>query len=141
MLIGGGVMVFASLLKKGRNPFLGLLASLGGFVWKAKDFLGNTLSYSRLMALGLATSIIALVVNTIAGIALQQLPYVGIVAALLILVVGHMFNIAINTLGGFVHTTRLQFVEFFSYFFQGGGEAFEPLASDGKYVVTKKGGK
>lgn len=141
MLIGGGIMVFASLLKKGRNPLLSLVISLGGLMWKAKDFLGNILSYSRLMALGLATSIIALVINTIAGIALQQLPYVGVLAALLILVVGHMFNIAISTLGAFVHTTRLQFVEFFSYFFQGGGEAFEPLAYEGKYVITKKGGK
>jgi V/A-type H+-transporting ATPase subunit I len=140
MLIGGGIMVFASLLKKGRNPLLGLIVSLGGVVWKAKDFLGNILSYSRLMALGLATSVIALVVNTIAGIA-WKIPFFGILAALLILVGGHIFNIAINTLGGFVHTTRLQFVEFFSYFFQGGGEAFEPLAPEGKYVITKKGGK
>jgi V/A-type H+-transporting ATPase subunit I len=55
----------------------------------------------------------------------------------IILLVGHMFNMAINTLGAFIHTTRLQFVEFFSYFFQGGGEAFQPLSRESKYIVSK----
>ncbi len=137
MLAGAGIMVAASLFKKGRNPLLNLLISLGGFIWKSKDFLGNILSYSRLMALGLATSIIALVINILAGIALEQLPYLGILLALFIIIVGHLFNIAINTLGAFVHTTRLQFVEFFSYFFQGGGEAFQPLSQESKYIISK----
>lgn len=144
MLFAGIIMVIASLLKKGRNPIFNLLVSIGGFIWKAKDFLGNVLSYSRLMALGLATTIIALVVNTMAGI-VMEMPYIGIIFAVLILVIGHMGNLAINTLGGFVHTTRLQFVEFFSYFFQGGGEAFQPLSSGNKYIMMKsektKGGK
>ncbi len=141
MLIGGGIIVVGSLFKKGRNPFLWLIIGIGGFIWKTKDFLGNVISYSRLMALGLAGSVIAFVINTFAGIAFQEIPYLGILVALLILIIGHMFNIAINTLGAFIHTTRLQFVEFFSYFFQGGGEAFEPLAPECKYVITKKGGK
>lgn len=140
IFLGFGVLVVGSLLKRGRNPLMGLVSGLGGLLWKAKDFLGNILSYSRLMALGLATGVIAFVINTIANIA-SDIPYLGVAVALLILVGGHFFNIAVNTLGGFVHTTRLQFVEFFSYFFQGGGEAFEPLAEEGKYVITtEKGG-
>ncbi|MCK4905842.1 V-type ATP synthase subunit I [bacterium] len=137
MIAGAGIMVVSSLFKKGRNPLLNALISLLGFIWKSKDLIGNVLSYSRLMALGLATSIIALVINILAGIALEQIPYLGILAALLIIIVGHLFNIAINTLGAFVHTTRLQFVEFFSYFFQGGGEAFQPLAQESKYIISK----
>lgn len=139
MLAGAGIMIFSSLFKKGRNPLLNPLISLLGFIWKSKDFVGNILSYSRLMALGLATSIIALVINILAGIALKTFTFLhlGIFLALLIIIVGHLFNIAINTLGAFVHTTRLQFVEFFSYFFQGGGEAFQPLSQESKYIISK----
>ncbi len=137
MLVGGIVMAVSSLFKKGKNPFLWIMLGLGAVVWKSKDFLSNVLSYSRLMALGLATSIIALVINILAGIALKQIPYLGIVLAVLIIVGGHLFNITINTLGAFVHTTRLHFVEFFSYFFQNGGEAFQPLSQESKYTISK----
>ena len=139
--LGAAVMVLASLFK-GKNPLLGLLSTVGLFIWKLKDLVANILSYSRLMALGLATSVIALVINTIAGIARQEIPfgkpYVGIVVAIIILVGGHAFNLAVNTLGSFVHTIRLQFVEFFSYFFQGGGEAFQPLQAERKYTLIKE---
>jgi V/A-type H+-transporting ATPase subunit I len=138
MFTGLLAMAVGSFFKKGKNPAVWFIIGLGAIVWKAKDFLGNVLSYSRLMALALATGIIALVINILAGIAVEQLPYVGIVVAVLIIVGGHLFNIAINTLGAFVHTTRLHFVEFFSYFFQGGGEAFTPLSRESKYVITSQ---
>jgi V/A-type H+-transporting ATPase subunit I len=125
------------LFKKGRNPLLELIIGIGGLAWKAKDFLGNVLSYSRLMALGLAGGVIAFVINTFAGMAFQKIPYLGILVALLIIIVGHTANILINTLGAFIHTTRLQFVEFFSYFFQGGGEAFQPLSQESKYIIAR----
>jgi len=133
--LGFGVMILTSFFK-GKNPLLGLLTTVGLFIWKLKDLVGNVLSYSRLMALGLATGVIALVINTIAGIA-SQIPYVGILLAIIVLIGGHAFNLAINTLGSFVHTTRLQFVEFFSYFFEGGGEAFQPLQAERKYTLIK----
>jgi V/A-type H+-transporting ATPase subunit I len=136
MFSGGLLMIITSLLKKGRNPILSLIIGIGAVAWKAKDFLGNVLSYSRLMALGLAGSVIALVINTTAGL-ISQIPYFGIIAAVIVLVVGHMFNMAINTLGAFIHTTRLQFVEFFSYFFEGGGEAFQPFSQESKYIISK----
>jgi len=142
LIISAGfiTMVLASLFRKGKNPLIWLLIGLGGIAWKAKDFIGNVLSYSRLMALGLAGYVIALVINTTAGMLFAvpaNFKYLGILGAVIILIGGHTFNLAINTLGAFVHTTRLQFVEFFSYFFQGGGEAFQPLSRESKYVVSK----
>ncbi|NOZ64507.1 MAG: V-type ATP synthase subunit I [Caldiserica bacterium] len=139
MLLGGFAISFLPCFKKGQNPLLKMLAIIGGFMWKGKDLLGNILSYSRLMALGLATSVIALVVNTLAGIT-SSIPLVGIGASIIVLIGGHIFNLTINTLGAFVHTSRLQFVEFFPYFFEGGGKEFHPLSREGKYtlIITRR---
>ncbi len=102
----------------------------------SKDFLSNILSYSRLMALGLATSAMAMVVNLIAKMA-HQIPVIGYLFMFIILILGHLFVIAINTLGGFVHTARLQFVEFFPYFFEGGGRPFTPFKRREEYTTIK----
>jgi len=136
MMIFGAVIMVAASLFKGKNPVWEVIISIMGFIWKSKDFLGNVLSYSRLMALGLAGSVIAFVINTFADKALQ-IPFLGILVALLIIAIGHMANMVIITLGAFIHTMRLQFVEFFSYFFQGGGEAFQPLRRESKYIIPK----
>ncbi len=132
--LGGVIVSFLPCLQRGQNPFLKIVGITGSFLWKGKDFLGNVLSYSRLMALGLATSVIALVVNTLAGIT-SSIPIVGILAGIIVLAGGHLFNLAINMLGAFVHTSRLQFVEFFPYFYEGGGKAFRPLSREGKYTL------
>ena len=96
---------------------------------------GDILSYSRLFALGLATGIIASVVNTMAGMT-WGLPYIGKLITIGILLGGHLFNIVINALGGFIHTARLQFVEFFTKFYEGGGEKFEPFKQERLYTVV-----
>ena len=96
--------------------------------------MGDVLSYLRLMALGMVTAGLAMAINVIAQIT-RPIPYgIGIVLTVVILVGGHAFNIAINTLGAFVHTLRLQYVEFFPKFLVGGGKAFEPLAKEYKHV-------
>jgi V/A-type H+-transporting ATPase subunit I len=89
------------------------------------------------LALGLATSVIATVVNTIAGMA-GEMPYVGPVFFVVILIIGHLGNLLINALSGFIHTARLQFVEFFTKFYQGGGYPFEPLRREGKYTIIRQ---
>jgi V/A-type H+-transporting ATPase subunit I len=77
-------------------------------------------------------------INVIAKIA-GQIPYgLGIIAMMLVLVVGHGFNMAINALGAFVHTLRLQYVEFFPKFLVGGGRAFEPLSKKFQHIYIKK---
>ncbi len=100
----------------------------------AKDLLANVVSYSRLMALGLTTWGIGFAVNVFAGVARDMVPVVGIVVAILIIAGGHLFNLFINCLGAFVHTSRLQFVEFFPYFFQGGGRVFQPFCKRYKNI-------
>ncbi len=116
-----------------RNPLLkigGGIISLYGLV----GFISDTLSYSRLLALGLATGIIALVVNLMGAMAADSLPGFGWVIAVFVLLVGHVFNIGINSLGAFIHSGRLQFVEFFPKFIEGGGKPFKPLGRVSKFV-------
>jgi len=100
-------------------------------------YMSDVLSYSRLLALGLATAIIGMAVNTIAALA-SGIPYIGIVFTIIILIFGHIFNLGINALGSFIHSGRLQFVEFFGKFLEGGGAPFRPLARESKFVKLKK---
>ena len=95
--------------------------------------LGDILSYSRLLALGLATTVIGLAINIIAGL-FSQVPFFGFLLGLIVVVLGHGFNIFINSLSGFAHTLRLQFVEFFTKFYEGGGEFFEPFKLENKFT-------
>ena len=107
-------------------------------VFSAIFYLGDVLSYLRLMALGMVTAGLAMAINIIAKIA-GEIPYgIGIVVMVLVLVGGHGFNIAINALGAFVHTLRLQYVEFFPKFIVGGGKSFEPLSKEYKHIYMKK---
>ena len=89
---------------------------------------GDLLSYIRLFALGVASSILGLVVNQMA-VAFGKAPYVGPVIFFLIIVIGHTANLAISSLGAFVHPMRLTFVEFYKNAgFKGGGKAYQPFA-------------
>ncbi|MGB2808439.1 MAG: V-type ATPase 116kDa subunit family protein, partial [Sedimentisphaerales bacterium] len=100
-------------------------------------YVGDVLSYIRLMALGMVTAGLAMAINVMAGLALD-IPYgIGVVVMILVLVGGHGFNIAINALGAFVHTLRLQYAEFFPKFFVGGGRKFEPLNKEYKHIYIK----
>lgn len=117
-----GKTVFGMIQKS----LLSLYDSIGYF--------SDILSYSRLLALGLATTALAFAVNLIAEIVYDAVPYVGIVFAGLVLVVGHLFTLAVNTLGAFIHSARLQFVEFFGKFITGTGRVFRPFAREKTYV-------
>jgi len=100
---------------------VGGLASLYGIT----GYLSDILSYCRIFGMGLATTVIGMVFNTIAGLLFGNV--IGYIFGVVVLTVGHVFNIAINTLGAFVHTARLQYIEFFSKFFESGGHMFSPL--------------
>jgi len=99
--------------------------------------MGDILSYARLFALGLATGVIAGVVNFLAKLTLG-IPYLGFVLMPLILIGGHLMNLVINALGGFIHTARLQYVEFFGKFYEGGGEPFQPFGMKLNYTKIKE---
>lgn len=127
--------VAVTVLVRGRgrkNIFsrLGMgLLSVYGLV----NYLGDILSYSRLFALGLATGVIAVVVNTFTEL-LGQVPYIGVLLIPLVYIFGHTFNLVISSLGAFIHSARLQYVEFFSKFYEGGGRVIAPFRSATRYV-------
>lgn len=128
---GGNILT--SVLKK---LFAGVLS-----IYSIFGYLGDVLSYSRILALGLASGAIAIVFNNLLSI-LAGVPYVGLILAAILFPILHMFNLIINTLGAFIHPGRLQYVEFFTKFLEGGGEDFTPFQFDSRYikVKTSKGG-
>ncbi len=114
---------------------------LAGGVGKLYDLVGyfsDVVSYSRLLALGLATGVIASVVNLTAGIIGDMIPIFGGLVYFLIIVFGHLFNLAISGFGAFIHSMRLQFVEFFPKFIDGGGRKFNPFRKEGEYVEIEQ---
>ncbi len=100
-------------------------------------YLGDVLSYLRLMALGMVTAGLAMAINVIVEI-LGKIPVVGVVIAVVLFAAFHMGNMAINALGAFVHTLRLQYVEFFPKFLVGGGKLFEPLSKKYTRIYIKR---
>ncbi len=100
-------------------------------------FLGDVMSYCRLLALGLTTGILALSFNLIAGL-MWDIPVVGPVLTVVLLVLFHAFNFLINVLGAFVHAMRLVFVEWFGRFYESGARQFEPLGFDSPSAIMKK---
>jgi V/A-type H+-transporting ATPase subunit I len=129
-LIGAaGIVFFASPSRNPLSRFLGGLYSL----YNISGYISDVLSYSRLLALGLGTSVIAMVVNALCMTALS-IPWIGWLAAALIFIIGHMFNLVISVMGGFVHSMRLQYVEFFRQFYKSGGRAFRPFSLESRYV-------
>ena len=121
-----------------RRKNFGLRLALGAYeLYGVTSWLSDVLSYSRLLALGLATGVIASVINTMG--AMVGSGVVGMIAFIFIFLVGHTLNLAINLLGAYVHTNRLQYVEFFGKFYEGGSEGFHPFsASSSKYFNIKE---
>ncbi|MCY6484659.1 V-type ATP synthase subunit I [Clostridium aestuarii] len=96
------------------------------------SYIGDIVSYSRLLALGLATGFIANAFNLM--ITLIPAGITRIIAGVIIFTIGHLFNLGINALGAYVHTSRLQYLEFFNKFYEGGGKPFTPFEATNKFV-------
>jgi V/A-type H+-transporting ATPase subunit I len=121
----------------------GMGARLGmGFynVFSSVFYIGDVLSYLRLMALGMVGAGLAMAINVIAMVS-AGIPYIGPIIAIVIFIGGHVFNLVLAILSAFVHTLRLQYVEFFPKFLTGGGREFVPLAKDYEHITIEKAGR
>jgi len=137
--LGLAAVLFVAGARKERNKFVGAFKSLIKF-YSITGYFSDILSYARLLALGLASAAIAVAINGIAEM-VRGLPfYTGYLAAVVVLVLGHAFNLAVNVLGAFVHSARLQYLEFFNKFFTGGGREFRPFRSERRYTILREAG-
>ena len=108
-------------------------------LYNVTSYASDLLSYSRILALGLASAVIAQVVNVMSTMFGRG--FIGYILMIAILIGGHLLNMAINILGTFVHTSRLQYIEFFQKFYEEGGTPFELLEPEYKYVILKSKNK
>ncbi|MGE5550283.1 MAG: V-type ATP synthase subunit I, partial [Bacteroidota bacterium] len=132
-----GVVYSATRGKRGIvGKLLGIPAGLFN-IYNSIGFFSDILSYSRLMALGLSGGVMAMIINLFARMAAGAGgPW--IVLGVLIGVFGHGLNVALGILGAYVHSSRLQFLEFYGKFFEGGGRAFKPLRVERKHTFVVK---
>ena len=115
-----------------RSKGLGGIIGFGGDIYNGiSGYFSDILSYLRLMALMMAGSIIASVFNTLGSV-------FGLVPFIIVAIIGNTLNLVLNLLGCYVHTMRLQCLEFFGRFYQDGGKAFRPLAVETQYVDILK---
>ena len=135
LTIAGALIILVMSGRRKKKKIL-LRLALGLYdLYGITSWLSDVLSYSRLLALGLATGVIASVVNQMGS--MFGTGVLGTIVFILVFIIGHVFNMAINILGAYVHTNRLQFVEFFGKFYEGGGKPFEPFKAMTKYVEFK----
>ena len=129
-MVLGGVLILACI---------GMLVYANGAygVMDIFGFMGDVLSYARLLALCLATGGIAMTVNILAQMVDSMIPFVGIVLAVIIFIGGHIANFAFQVLGAFINALRLNYVEFFSQFFMGGKNKFEAFKASRTFTKSK----
>lgn len=135
IIIGLGILIL--LFTQGRDAE-SLVGKIGGGVYGVygiSSYLGDIISYSRLLALGLASGFIANAFNIMGG--LIPFPF-NIIITPLMLIPLHLFNLGINALGTYVHSSRLQYLEFFGKFYSGGGRKFMPFKYTDEYIRIKK---
>lgn len=131
----GLVIILVMQERSTKNWILRIL--LGAYdIYGVTGWLSDVLSYSRLLALGMATGVIANVINMMASMFGGGV--VGAILFIIVFILGHTLNFGINALGAYVHTNRLQFVEFFGKFYEGGGKPFKAFKNEDKYIELKE---
>lgn len=135
----GGIISAASLgiavLTAGRKEkFIGKFTKGFGSAYGVINYASDILSYARLYGLMLAGAVIADIItsNSVKLICTGNVAF--IILGIAIMVIGHVFNLAIGLLGAYIHDARLQYVEFYGRFFEGEGKLFTPLGSKHKYI-------
>ncbi len=131
MIALGVLMIVCTAGRSAKNPIMKFFKGLLG-LYDAINYAADLLSYSRILALGLASAVIAQVVNMVGTMFVSG--FWGFLILLAVSLIGHSVNMALNVLGSFVHTSRLQYLEFFGKFFEDGGEGFAPIAPSDRYT-------
>ena len=142
-IIAGGSLVLAMITAGRKEKFLKKFTKGFGAVYGIINYASDILSYARLYGLMLSGAVIAQIIATYSGQFLVSGNVALMVLGIVILLVGHGFNLVMNLLGAYIHDARLQYVEFYGRFFEGDGEPFRPLGSEHKHVyllpAEKKG--
>lgn len=126
----GGILILATIVM--------LIWANGAYgVMDIFGYMGDVLSYARLLALCLATGGIAMTVNILAAMIDSMVPFAGILLAVLIFIFGHIANFAFQVLGAFINALRLNYVEFFSQFFMSGKGKFEAFKASRTFTKLK----
>lgn len=130
MIIGGVLVVIALGILVWANGAYGLMDIFG--------FMGDVLSYARLLALCLATGGIAMTVNIVANMCNDMIPFVGIILFVIVMIFGHIANFLFQVLGAGVNALRLNYVEFFGQFYLGGKHSFEAFKAQRMFTKIRK---
>ncbi|NLJ97700.1 MAG: V-type ATP synthase subunit I [Tissierellia bacterium] len=134
MIIG-----MAGIVLTGGRDAKSIGGKLGGGIYELygiSGYVGDFVSYSRLMALGLSGGFISVAVNMMAGMLFES-GILGILFGIVVLIGGQLFNVFLSLLGSYVHTSRLIYVEFFGKFYEGGGKSFNLFRSKPKFINLK----
>lgn len=134
VLLGVIIILFLSG-GKSKNILKRTIKGLGG-LYGITNYLSDILSYSRILALALSGSVIGYTMNLLAGLVSGS--FIGYIFAILILLFGHLFNFGMSLLSAYVHDGRLQYLEFFNKFYEGGGYLFQPFGYNLKYIYEIK---
>jgi V/A-type H+-transporting ATPase subunit I len=137
-----GFLLTNSIIVLGVIFVIALIALLYGAgpmgVMDIFGYIGDVLSYSRLLALCLSTGGIAMTANLLCEMLTGMIPYVGIVIGIIVFLGIHLFNIAFQSMGAFIHSLRLHFVEFFGNFYEGDSTEFTPFKAVRMHTKLRK---
>lgn len=132
IVVGVGALMVLLLAGREKKSLFGkFFGGLGG-LYGASNYLSDILSYSRILALSLSSAVIAYTMNMLAG--MVQGSIIGFIFSIAIYIVGHVFNFVMGLLSAYVHDGRLQYLEFFGKFYEGGGTVFTPFEYQLKYI-------
>ncbi len=132
----GLVLILAFSKHSSKNPIKRICGGVGS-LYGITSYMSDILSYSRILALMLSSAVVGMVMNMLAGMVMNTgsvlSAIITIPFSVLIYLVGHVFNIVMSLLSAYVHASRLQYIEFYGKFYEGGGYAFQPLSLQTKY--------
>lgn len=122
------------ILTQGRDKkgIVGKIIGGVGSLYGITGYMSDILSYSRILALGLSAGVIGSVFNKLGSLGGPNI--IGVILFIVIFAIGHLLNLALSTLGAYVHASRLQFIEFFSKFYESGGRKFDEFGIQLKYT-------